>query len=130
MVYSVISPPETPEAVFFSAEEAREYTQRFKVNPTYKIAPLLVMPTYLSDKARSPYLIKFESDYQTYVSLMTPNDGEPVDKLLQLGYRITKDESLYVYVLATDEADALRQALPVRDKLIATGDWVFDEEIY
>jgi len=123
LVYQGDTSQRQPQAVFFSKNEVEKYTKRFKHNALHTIMELTPTKKYVTDLERIPFMVTYGADYDISVGLLSEDSTETIDELLEVVYEINEDGFLYVYLLATDEVDALRQSSEIKEKAIAEGKW-------
>jgi len=112
---------EAPIAVFDSKDKVLQYTKRFKRNRRYIVFEQELNPPFVIDTERIPYEVAFETGGEVRMNRAIAN--EDVDLATKGGYEI--DDTLYCYTLAKDESEALKNALEIKEQVIARGEWEY-----
>lgn len=110
-----------PKAVFDSKEKAMSFANRFKKNKRYVVFEHDLNPSFIADNERTPYEVSFDIRGELDIGAFGLDDHE-VTLATKSGHKVDGDK-LSCYVIAKNEIDALSQAITIKNRLIAKGEW-------
>ena len=128
LVYSCNSDtPHMPFAAFSSKKDAERYTTRHKYNAEYDIEELPLDADFVETTTKSAYYVEIGNDGEVNITYLAELQPENIESKLEQQYLNTGD-SLYVYVLAEDQLEALKLAMEIANRLIKAGEFAFFTE--
>lgn len=114
-----------PCAAFSNKKDAKRYTTRHMYNAEYDIEEMPLDADFEEITTKAAYYVEIGNDHEVSIKYLSEVDPQDVESRLRRQY-INSGDSLYVYVLAESQVEALTLAMEITNRLIKAGEFAYD----